>query len=96
MWVDMMAIPIDAPHPDEAPAFINIMQRPEVAAANTDFSRLATGNAKSHPMIADAVRHNRSIYPSAEDMTGLFTDGAYSEEYDRLLNRSLTRFVAGK
>ena len=32
MWLDAMSIPADAPHPDEAHAFINFMLKPEIAA----------------------------------------------------------------
>ena len=47
MWFDMYAIPADAPHPNNAHAFINYMMKPEVAAANSNFVNYATGNAAS-------------------------------------------------
>src|SRR5690606_25378430 len=34
---DIMAIPADAPHPDNAHQFINFIMKPEIAAAITDF-----------------------------------------------------------
>jgi putrescine transport system substrate-binding protein len=96
LWVDMMAIPIDAPHVDEAYAFLDFMQRPEVAAANTNFNSLAKGNQASDSMIEDRIRHNEAIYPAAETMDRLFTYGTISPEYDRQLNRSWTRFRTGR
>ena len=86
----------DAPHADEGYAFIDFMQRPEVAAANTNFNRLATGNQASDSTIADSVRHNEAIYPAAATMDRLFTYGTISPEYDPQLNRNWTRFSTGK
>jgi putrescine transport system substrate-binding protein len=42
MWFDNLAIPQDAPHLDNAYAFINFMQRPEIAALNSNFSTTPT------------------------------------------------------
>src|SRR5262249_52112480 len=36
IWIDSMVIPKDAPHPENAHAFIDFMQRPEIAARNSD------------------------------------------------------------
>ena len=47
MWLDSFAIPADAPHPDEAHAFINFMLRPEIAARNSNFVFYANGNLAS-------------------------------------------------
>ena len=95
-WFDMLAIPKDAPHPDNAHVFINFMQRPDVAAANSNFIKFANGNAASRDLIDESVRLDPSIYPSAEIQSRIFVDTAESEDYTRRLMRSWTRFVAGK
>ena len=51
MWFDTLAIPADAPHPDEAHAFIDYLMRPDVAAANSNLVNYANGNAASVPLI---------------------------------------------
>jgi len=56
IWFDMYAIPADAPHPDNAHAFINFMMKPEVAAANSNFVHYATGNAGAVALLDPAVR----------------------------------------
>jgi putrescine transport system substrate-binding protein len=94
-WFDMLAMPRDAPHPNNAHVFINFMQRPDVAAANSNFIKYANGNAASVPLIDQSVRNDPSIYPSAEINSRIFVDTAESEEYSRRLMRSWTRFVAG-
>ena len=92
----MLAIPKDAPHADNAHAFINYLQRPDVAAANSNFIRYANGNAASVALIDDDVRNDPGIYPSAETRTRLVQDVVETEEFSRLLNRTWSRFVAGR
>jgi putrescine transport system substrate-binding protein len=95
MWFDMLAIPKDAPHPDNAHAFLNFLQRPDVAAANSNFIKYANGNAASVALIDEDVRTDPGIYPSAETRTRLVQDVVETDEFSRLLNRTWTRFVAG-
>ena len=96
IWFDVYAIPKDAPHPDNAHAFINFMERTEVAAANSKFINYANGNAASLQFINDAVKYDPGIYPTAEVKAKLFPDLAETEEFTRLLNRTWTRFTTGK
>ena len=96
IWFDMYAIPADAPHVDNAHAFINYMMRPEVAAANSNFVNYATGNAASLPMVDESVRNDPGVYPSPEVKGKLFPDLAETEEFTRLLNRTWTRFTTGQ
>jgi putrescine transport system substrate-binding protein len=96
IWFDMFAIPADAPHPDNAHAFIDFMNRPEIAAANSDFINYANGNSASFEKVSEEVRSDPGIFPSAEVKAKLFPDLAESAEFTRLLNRSWTRFTTGK
>jgi putrescine transport system substrate-binding protein len=96
IWFDMYAIPNDAPHPDNAHAFINFMMKPEVAAANSNFVNYATGNAASVALVNEDVRNDPGVYPPPEVKAKLFPDLAETEEFTRLLNRSWTRFTTGK
>ena len=96
IWFDNLAIPQDAPHLDNAYAFINFMQRPDIAALNSNFLNYANGNSASLPLVNESVRNDPSIYPSPEVRARLFPDLADTDAYSRLLNRSWTRFVTGK
>jgi putrescine transport system substrate-binding protein len=96
IWFDNYAIPADAPHPDNAHAFINFMMKPEVAAANSNFVQYANGNAASVPLLDAAVRDNPGVYPPPEVMAKLFPNLARSAEFTRQLNRTWTRFTTGK
>jgi putrescine transport system substrate-binding protein len=96
IWFDTLAIPADAPHPDAAHVFINFLQRPDIAAANSNYLSYANGNAASLALIDDAVKGNPSIYPPPEVKAKLFPDVVRSAEYSRALNRAWTRFVTGQ
>jgi len=96
IWFDVYAIPKDAPHPNNAHAFINFMEQPEVAAANSNFINYANGNAASLQFVNDDVKNDPGIYPTPEVKAKLFPDLAETEEFTRLLNRTWTRFTTGK
>ena len=96
IWFDMYAVPADAPHPDNAHAFINFMMKPEVAAANSNFVNYATGNAASVALVNEDVRNDPGVYPPPEVKAKLFPDLSETDEYTRLLNRTWTRFTTGK
>ncbi len=96
IWFDMFAIPADAPHPDNAHLFIDFMNRPEIAAANSNFVNYANGNSASLPQVNESVRNDPGIYPPAEVKAKLFPDLAETAEFTRLLNRTWTRFTTGK
>jgi putrescine transport system substrate-binding protein len=96
IWFDVYAIPKDAPHPDNAHAFINYMERPEVAAANSNFINYANGNSASLQFVNEDVKNDPGIYPTPEVKAKLFPDLAETEEFTRMLNRTWTRFTTGK
>jgi len=96
VWFDMYAIPADAPHPNNAHAFINFMMKPEVAAKNSNFVNYATGNAASLPLVDESVRNDPGVYPPAEVKAKLFPDLASTDEFTRLVNRSWTKFTTGQ
>jgi putrescine transport system substrate-binding protein len=95
-YFDMLAIPADAPHPDNAHAFLNYLMEPEVIAKVTNKVRFANANAASLPFVDEAIRSDPNIYPSAEVRARLHPDLVESQEFSRDLNRSWTRIRSGK
>src|SRR3546814_5320150 len=55
MWFDQMAIPTDAPHPDNAHAFINFMMKPEVIAKASNYVYFDHGNKDSQEFLQEDV-----------------------------------------
>jgi putrescine transport system substrate-binding protein len=72
MLLDNLAIPKDAPHIEEAYAFIDFLLRPAIAARNTNFTHFANGVLASKASIAKDIVENKSIYPDATMMQRLF------------------------
>ena len=96
MFFDNLAVPKDAPHPAEALAFINYLQRPDVAAKNSNLVSYANGNLASQKFIDKKVLEDPGIYPSADTMARLYTVSARSPEAQRLINRVWTRVKTGR
>jgi putrescine transport system substrate-binding protein len=85
MWFDNMAIPKDAPHPEEAHIFINYMMKPEVAAKNTNFVGYPNGNLASQQFVNKEVLEDPQIYPPKETVARLYTITPNSPEVQRAL-----------
>jgi putrescine transport system substrate-binding protein len=96
MWFDSFVIPADAPHPDEAHAFINFMMRPEIAAANSNYVYYANGNLASQPLLNEDVIGDPAIYPDEATLERLFTSTTYDPRSQRVLTRLWTGLKAGQ
>ena len=71
VWVDLMAIPAKAPHPDAAHKWINWILEPKVGAELSNYNRYATPNEASLPFILPEDLKNEEIYPGPETMKRL-------------------------
>jgi putrescine transport system substrate-binding protein len=96
LWSDMVAIPVDARHPDNAYAFLNYLMEPEVIAGVTNVVGQANANAASQPYVAAAIRKDPSIYPTDEVFQRLTIDRAWSPEQMREIGRAWNRIKAGE
>lgn len=96
MWFDNLAIPKDAPHVAEAYAFINFLQRPEIAARNTNFLGYPNGNLASQKLIDKAILDDPTIYPPPAVMANLFTISARNPRAQRLENRLWIKVKTGR
>ena len=96
LWFDNLAIPRDARNVAEAHAFIDYLQRPEIAAKNSNFISYANGNLASQKFIDKAVLEDRTIYPDEATMGRLYTINAHDARTTRLMNRLWTRIKTGK
>jgi spermidine/putrescine transport system substrate-binding protein len=67
-WVDNMCIPIGAPHPDLAYAYINWVLEPKVGAKLSNWTQYATPNKAAYPYITPEDFKNPAIYPAESYM----------------------------
>jgi len=96
LWFDVLAIPKDAPDPDEAHALINYLLKPDVAAKNTNLISYANGNLASQKFIEKSILDDPTIYPDAAVMAKLYTISAHDQKTQRLINRLWTRIKTGR
>ena len=96
LWFDNLAIPRDGRNAAEAHELINYLQRPEVAAKNSNFISYANGNLASQKFIDPAVLNDRTVYPDEALMKRLYTIGARDTKTTRLINRLWTRVKTGR
>ena len=96
IWFDMLAIPADAPHPDNAHQFINYLMEPQVIAQISNYVAYANGNAASFELVDEEVRTDPSVYPTPEVKAKLYPSLAESQEYSRLANRAWTSVRTGQ
>lgn len=62
VWMDTMAIPADAQHPEYAYRFINFVMRPANMAAISNFTGYPTASAKAREAVDPRMRDNPDIY----------------------------------
>lgn len=96
MWFDMLAIPKDAKHPDNAHQFINYLLRPEVSAAISSYVAYASGNKAALSLVDDEVRNNPGVYPDDATRAKLFTFAVLPPDVDRLYTRIWTTLKTGQ
>ena len=95
-WFDMLAIPKDAKHADNAYAFINYLLTPAVAAANTNYVTYPNAVPESRPLVDKSISEDGSLYPPAEVDAKLFTFAVLPPEVDKLYTRIWTQLKTGK
>lgn len=96
MWFDMMAIPKDAKHPDNAHKFINFILRPEIAAEISNYVAYASANKAALGQIDAELKANPGVYPTDEAKKGLFSLAVLPPDVDRLFNRIWTGLKTGQ
>jgi len=95
LWFDSFVIPSDAPHPEEAYAFINFMLQPEVAAANSNYVYYANGNKDSQDFLSEDVIGDPTIYPGAETFETLYVVTPYDARTQRIVTQVWTDVKRG-
>jgi len=95
LFMDMMAIPSDAPHPNNALLFMNYVMRPEVQAAITNKVKYANANIESRKFTKPEILNNPATYPTAEEIATMIAPQAISNDIRRLSSRAFTSFKTG-
>ena len=95
-WFDLMAIPKDAPHPDNALAFIDYLMKPEVIAAITGYVGYANPNMAATALLDPEIANDPGIYPPAEVVAKLIDPVSLPETLQRERVRAWTTIKSGR
>jgi putrescine transport system substrate-binding protein len=94
--IDVMAIPKDAKHPDNAHKFINFLLRPDVIGDITNQTGYANAVPASVKHIMYEIKSDPVIYPPPEVQIKLFTLPVPPKDYDKARARAWTKFRTAK
>jgi putrescine transport system substrate-binding protein len=93
---DMLAIPADAPHKDNALRFINFLLQPDVMAGNTNATLYPNAVPASRAMIHPDLLDDSAVYPSPDAMAHMFQIGPVPLDAERARTRMWARVKAGQ
>ncbi|WP_341703929.1 polyamine ABC transporter substrate-binding protein [Ferrovibrio sp.] len=94
-WFDVMAIPADAPHVNNAHAFINYILQPKVIAKITNAVQYPNAVPASLQFIDKEAMADRDVFPPASALGRLYTVEPFKQAEQRLLTRAWTRVKGG-
>lgn len=94
VWQDTLAIPVGAPHPENAHAFINFMLDAENGKKIADTIQYATPNAAARELMDAAYKENTAIFPP-DDVLAKSEPGLYlGEDAERVREEIFTAIKA--
>jgi putrescine transport system substrate-binding protein len=96
MSVDMLGIPADAPHPQNALRYIDYILRPAVIADISDAVTYPNPNIPGTALVKPAIRDDPAVYPPAEVRRRFFVDLPAPADYERARTRAWTRLKSGE
>jgi putrescine transport system substrate-binding protein len=96
MWVDLLAIPAGAPHPNAAYRFLDYLLEPHVIAGVTNASKYANANRDATSLVDPALRGDPAIYPPDDARARLHLVPAESQAYTRARVAAWTRILTAR
>jgi len=93
--IDAAAIPADAPHPDNAHAFIDFVLQPDLIAAVTNAVGFANAVVPAKALVKKEFQNDPAIYPPAEMQAKEFELPLVTPDYERLRTRAWTKVKSG-
>ena len=94
-WYDVMYIPADAPHPNNAYLFLDFMLRPDVVARASNYIGYANANRDALPLVDEALSSDPAIYPDPETMNRLEPSVVLPPKLERRRSRTWTKIKTG-
>ena len=95
VFMDVMVIPADAPHPDNAHKWMNYIMRPEVHASLTNKVFFANPNVPGRKFVRPEIASDPGVFPSEADMKKMAQPAALNNDIRRQMTRIYTSFKTG-
>ena len=95
LWIDGWVIPSDAKNVEAAHKFLNYMMRPEVGAADSNYTWYATANAPARELVDPEVTGSPASYPTPESVARMYTLKVLPRKIERTITRVWTDVKAG-
>ena len=95
MSIDMLAIPKDAPHPDNAHRFIDYILRPQIIAAITNAVSYPNPNIAATAFVDPAIGDDPGIYPPQSVRRLFYLPEPAPRAYERARTRAWNRVKSG-
>lgn len=95
-WMDVIAIPNDAPHADNAHAFIDYLLQPEVIAKITDHVAYANANKDATALVDPEIVADPGVYPPEDVRAKLVDPTSLPEDVQRQRVRAWTAIKSGR
>jgi len=92
LWVDGWVIPADAKNIENAHLFLNYMMRPEVGAADSNFTWYATANKDAFSLIDSDVTSSPAAFPTPDQVAKMYTSKVLPPKMERVRTRTWTNF----
>ncbi|HCI48711.1 MAG: hypothetical protein A2621_00475 [Alphaproteobacteria bacterium RIFCSPHIGHO2_01_FULL_41_14] len=86
-WCDLLAIPKNAPHPENAHKFIDFMMRPDIAAVNLENTFMTIANVPAQKLIPAYLKNSKIIFPPKEVLDNLKLSETLPLNYERKTTR---------
>jgi putrescine transport system substrate-binding protein len=96
MSVDMLGIPADSPHPENALRFIDYLMRPAVIADVTNAVSYPNPNLPATALVRPEIRNDPAVYPPKDVRRRLYVDLPAPPDYERVRTRAWTRLKSGR
>jgi putrescine transport system substrate-binding protein len=96
LFFDVMAIPKDAKHPENAYKWINFILRPEIHASLTNAVFYANPNKEARKFVKPELANDKAVFPDEPALKTMIVPGVPDAATRRLITRTFTNFKANR
>jgi putrescine transport system substrate-binding protein len=96
LFFDVMAIPKDAKHPENAHKWIDFILRPEVHASLTNAVFYANPNKEARRFVKPELAADHAVFPDEAALQTMIAPGVSDAATRRLITRTFTNFKAAR